>query len=182
MAQMSRLSGVVVALVLIGAGASYLAPSEQSLEGATSEIPEKATVQTDAVDGNRDAPSPEDVAVLVTKLDATRPLLADDGKIGVSEFPPVSVGEFLDPDDIPPRQDQVPISVGEPRDPDDEDQRVFITEISVGEFKDPDDELAALTELVEPVSLGEFKDPDELAIPSGAVSLGEPKDPDDDNP
>ena len=179
---MSRLGGALMALALLGVGAFYFEPSEQPLEGVNGELTEKATVQTDAVDGDREASSPADVAVLVTKLDATRPLLDDEGEIGVSEFPPVSVGEFLDPDDIPPRQDQPLTSVGEPRDPDDEDQRVFLTEISVGEFKDPDDELSALTDLVEPVSLGEFKDPDEVAMPSGAVSLGDPRDPDDDNP
>ena len=179
---MSRLSTVLMALALLGVGAFYFTPSEKSLDVADGELTESAITQTDAVDESREASSPAEVAVLVTKLDATRPLLEDDGEIGESEFPPVSVGEFLDPDDIPPRQDQPLVSVGEPRDPDDEDQRVFLTEISVGEFKDPDDELAALTELVEPVSLGEFKDPDEVAIPSGAVSLGELKDPDDDNP
>ena len=179
---MNRLGTMVMALALLGVGVFYFTSSEKSLEVANGELTDNATVQADGVDGDREASSPADVAVLVTKLDATRPLLDDDGEIGVSEFPPVSVGEFLDPDDIPPRQDQPLVSVGEPRDPDDEDHRVFLTEISVGEFKDPDDELAALTELVEPVSLGEFKDPDEVAIPSGAVSLGDPKDPDDDNP
>ena len=179
---MQRLGTGLRALALLGDSAFYFAPTEKSLDGADGELTENAITQTDAVDERREASSPADVAVLVTKLDATRPLLDDEGEIGVSEFPPVSVGEFLDPDDIPPRQDQPLVSVGEPRDPDDEDQRVFLTEISVGEFKDPDDELAALTELVEPVSLGEFKDPDEVAMPSGAVSLGDPKDPDDDNP
>ena len=179
---MSRLSTVLMALALLGAGAFYFTSSEKPLDVFNDEGTEMTTVQTDAVAGSREASSPAEVAVLVTKLDATRPLFDDDGEIGESEFPPVSVGEFLDPDDIPPRQDQSLVSVGEPRDPDDEDQRVFLTEISVGEFKDPDDELAALTELVEPVSLGEFKDPDEVAIPSGAVSLGELKDPDDNNP
>ena len=179
---MNRLGTGLMALALLGVSAFYFAPTEKSLDGADGELTENAITQTDAVDERREASSPADVAVLVTKLDATRPLLDDEGEIGVSEFPPVIVGEFLDPDDIPPRQDQPLVSVGEPRDPDDEDQRVFLTEISVGEFKDPDDELAALTELVEPVSLGEFKDPDEVAMPSGAVSLGDPKDPDDDNP
>ena len=179
---MSRLGTMLMALALLGVGAFYFAPAEKSLDVADGELIENATTQTDAVDESREASSPVDVAVLVTKLDATRPLLDDEGEIGVSEFPPVSVGDFLDPDDIPPRQDQPLVSVGEPRDPDDEDQRVFLTEISVGEFKDPDDELAALTDLVEPVSLGEFKDPDQVVIPSGAVSLGDPKDPDDDNP
>ena len=179
---MSRLGTMLVALALFGVGAFYFTPSEKSLDAANGVVNKTSSLQTDVVDENREAASPADVAVLVTKLDATRPLLDDDGEIGVSEFPPVSVGEFLDPDDIPPRQDQPLVSVGEPRDPDDEDQRVFLTEISVGDFKDPDDELAALTELVEPVSLGEFKDPDEVVVPSGAVSLGDPKDPDDDNP
>ena len=179
---MNRLGTGLMALALLGVSAFYFAPTEKSLDGADGELTENAITQTDAVDERREASSPADVAVLVTKLDATRPLLDDEGEIGVSEFPPVSVGEFLDPDDIPPRQDQPLVSVGEPRDPDDEDQRVFLTEISVCEFKDPDDELAALTELVEPVSLGEFKDPDEVAMPPGAVSLGDPKDPDDDNP
>lgn len=179
---MSRLGAGLMALALLGVGAFYFAPSEQSLEVANGELTEKPTAQTDALDGNRELSSPADVAVVVTKLDATRPLLDDEGDIGVSEFLPVSMGEFLDPDDVPPRQDQPLASVGEPRDPDDEDQRVFLTEISVGEFKDPDDELSVLTELVEPVSLGEFKDPDEVAMPSGAVSLGDPRDPDDDNP
>lgn len=179
---MSRLVTVLVALTLVGVGAFYFGLLEPSTRTVSVESREQVSEPAGARDDNLPAPSPEDVAVLVTKLDATRPLLADDGEIGVSEFPPVSVGEFLDPDDIPPRQDQPLVSVGEPRDPDDEDQRVFLTEISVGEFKDPDDELAALTEVTEPVSYGDFKDPDELALPSGVVSLGELKDPDDDNP
>ena len=179
---MSRLVTILVALTLVGVGAFYFGlpgPSPGTVSGESSE---QVSAPSAATDENLLAPSPEDVAVLVTKLDATRPLLGEDGEIGVSEFPPVSVGEFLDPDDMPPRQDQVLVSVGDPRDPDDEDQRVFLTEVSVGEFKDPDDELATLTEVTEPVSYGDFKDPDELALPSGIVSLGDPKDPDDDNP
>ena len=179
---MSRLGIALIALASVGAGAFYFGLSQLAVETADSETEGSATATPDDLNTAVQPGSPEDVAVLVTKLDATRPLLADDGEIGVSEFPPVSVGEFLDPDDIPPRQDQPLVSVGEPRDPDDEDQRVFLTEISVGEFKDPDDELATLTDLVEPVSLGEFKDPDELIVPKEAVSLGDPKDPDDDNP
>ena len=179
---MSRTVTILVALTLVGVGAFYFGLSEPSTGTVSVESREHVVVPAEAGDASLPVTSPEDVAVLVTKLDATRPLLGDDGEIGVSEFPPVSVGEFLDPDDIPPRQDQPLVSVGEPRDPDDEDQRVFLTEVSVGEFKDPDDELATLTEVAEPVSYGDFKDPDELALPSGVVSLGEPKDPDDDKP
>ena len=112
---MSRLSTVLMALALLGVGAFYFAPSEKPLDVFNDEGTEMTTVQTDAVAESREISSPAEVAVLVTKLDATRPLLDDDGEIGVSEFPPVSVGEFLDPDDIPPRQDQPLVSVGEPR-------------------------------------------------------------------
>ena len=179
---MSRLVTILVALTLVGVGAFYFGLPEPSTGTFSGESSEQVSAPSVATDESLPAPSPGDVAVLVTKLDATRPLLGEDGEIGVSEFPPVSVGEFLDPDDMPPRQDQALVSVGEPRDPDDEDQRVFLTEVSVGEFKDPDDELATLTEVTEPVSYGDFKDPDELALPSGIVSLGDPKDPDDENP
>jgi hypothetical protein len=179
---MSRLVTILVALTLVGVGAFYFGLPEPSTGTFSGESSEQVSAPSVATDESLPAPSPGDVAVLVTKLDATRPLLGEDGEIGVSEFPPVSVGEFLDPDDMPPRQVQALVSVGEPRDPDDEDQRVFLTEVSVGEFKDPDDELATLTEVTEPVSYGDFKDPDELALPSGIVSLGDPKDPDDENP
>ena len=179
---MSRFVTILVALTLVGVGAFYFGLPEPSTGTFSGESSEQVSAPSVATDESLPAPSPGDVAVLVTKLDATRPLLGEDGEIGASEFPPVSVGEFLDPDDMPPRQDQALVSVGEPRDPDDEDQRVFLTEVSVGEFKDPDDELATLTEVTEPVSYGDFKDPDELALPSGIVSLGDPKDPDDENP